>query len=82
MDLTVEEILVIIAPELADYDSAGAIAVAELEIAPGLCGNKRPLLVAYLAAHIITIGNREMVLQEQYRALQRAKPLLRTELVN
>lgn len=58
MDLTVEEILAIIAPELADYDSAGAIAIAELEIAPGLCGKKRPLLVAYLAAHIITIGNR------------------------
>lgn len=56
--MTVEEILAIIAPDLAGYDSAGAIAIAEMEIAPNLCGDKRPLLVAYLAAHIITIGNR------------------------
>ena len=58
MDLTAEEILAIIAPELADFDTNGAIAVAELQVAPGLCGKKRPLLVAYLAAHIFTIGNR------------------------
>ena len=58
MNLTVEEILAIIAPELADYDASGAIAVANMQIAPNLCGDKRPLLVAYLAAHIITIGNR------------------------
>jgi hypothetical protein len=52
------EILVVIAPEFIDMDSTGAIAVAEMQIASGLCGDRRPLLVAYLAAHILTIANK------------------------
>lgn len=47
-----------IAPDLSGSDVSGAIDVAEMQIADGLCGDKRPLLVAYLAAHIITLSKR------------------------
>jgi len=48
----------IIAAEFATADLSGAISAAELKIRDGLGGDKRPLLVAYLAAHIHTIANR------------------------
>jgi hypothetical protein len=54
---TPAELLVIIAPEFKDIDYSGAITVAEMQIAPNLCGDMRPLLVAYLAAHVLTIAN-------------------------
>lgn len=50
--MSVEDILLEIAPEFAGEDLSGVIAIAELRIRPGFCGDKRPLLVAYLAAHI------------------------------
>ncbi len=52
-------LLPVIAPEFAGVDLPAAIEVADMQIAPGLCGDKRPLLVAYLAAHILTIGKRK-----------------------
>lgn len=51
------EYFIIIAPEFKDIDYSGAIEVANIQIAPDLCGAKRPLLVAYLAAHTLTIAN-------------------------
>lgn len=51
-------LLATIAPEFATVDATGAIGVAELQIAAGLCGDQRPLLVAYLAAHILTVAGR------------------------
>lgn len=57
--MTPEELLVIIAPEFTGVDASGAISVADMQIADGLCGDKRPLLVAYLAAHILTVGKRD-----------------------
>lgn len=51
-------ILPVIASEFAATDATDAIALAELQIAPGLCGDRRPMLVAYLAAHILTIAAR------------------------
>ena len=57
MSLTPAQILPTIAPELTG-DQSAVIAIAEMQIAPGLCGDKRPLLVAYLAAHIATLGQR------------------------
>jgi hypothetical protein len=54
---TPAEYLVIIAPEFKNIDFVGALQVAELQISAGLCGDKRPLLVAYLAAHVLTIAN-------------------------
>ena len=57
--MTPADILIIIAPEyVGNPNATGAILVAEMEVAPGLCGDKRPLLVAYLAAHILTVGGR------------------------
>lgn len=56
--MTPAEILPTIAPEFALIDADDAIAIAEMQIADGLCGDKRPLLVAYLAAHILTMGKR------------------------
>lgn len=50
-------ILAVIAPELTG-DQSAVIAVAEMQIAAGLCGDKRPMLVAYLAAHIATLAQR------------------------
>lgn len=55
-----DELLAIIAPEFANIDATGAILVADMQISSKLCGDKRPLLVAYLAAHILTIGGRKM----------------------
>jgi Protein of unknown function (DUF4054) len=55
---TPAELIIVIAPEYASIDVSGAIDVAEMQIATGLCGDKRPLLVAYLAAHILTIGGK------------------------
>ncbi len=55
---TPSELFVIVAPEFKDIDYTGALMVADMEIAQGLCGDKRPLLVAYLAAHILTVANR------------------------
>lgn len=51
-------ILQTIAPEVCGATAVGAIAVADLQIAPGLCGDRRPMLVAYLAAHILTLTSR------------------------
>jgi len=51
-------ILLTIAPELSGVDATAAIAIAEMQIAASLCGDKRPLLVAYLAAHILTVAGR------------------------
>ncbi|MBT8412480.1 MAG: DUF4054 domain-containing protein [Octadecabacter sp.] len=51
-------LLPVIAPEFAGVDATDAIAVAEIQVAPGLCGDKRPLLIAYLTAHILSIGAR------------------------
>jgi len=55
---TPAELLADIAPEFDGIDTSGAITVADMQIAPNLCGDKRPLLVAYLAAHILTMGRR------------------------
>lgn len=55
---TADELLIIIAPEYSSVDVSGAIEVADMQIAIGLCGDKRPLLVAYLAAHILTVGGK------------------------
>lgn len=57
MSLTPAQILPTIAPELVG-DQSAVIAIAEMQIAPGLCGDKRPLLVAYMAAHIATLAKR------------------------
>jgi len=57
MSLTPAQILPTIAPELTG-DRSAVIAIADMQIAPGLCGDKRPLLVAYLAAHIATVAAR------------------------
>lgn len=56
--MTAESLLLIVAPEFTGVDASGAISVAEMQIADGLCGDKRPLLVAYLAAHILTMSKR------------------------
>lgn len=55
---TPAELLPTIAPEFSGVDASAAISVAEMQIAEGLCGDKRPLLVAYLAAHVLTLGQR------------------------
>ena len=54
---TPAEYLLIVAPEFKDIDYTGALEVAELRIPAGLCGDKRPLLVAYLAAHTLALAN-------------------------
>lgn len=59
--MTVAEILVLIAKEFSDLapeEIAGIITIADQQIAQGLCGDMRNTLVAYLAAHILTIANR------------------------
>jgi Protein of unknown function (DUF4054) len=55
---TAAQLLLIIAPEYASIDATGAITIADMQIATNLCGSKRPLLVAYLAAHILTVGGK------------------------
>lgn len=57
--MTPADLIPTIAPEFADVDTSAAIDVADMQIGPNLCGDKRPLLVAYLAAHILTIAGRE-----------------------
>ncbi len=80
-------ILPVIAPEFAAVDATDQIAVAEMQIATGLCGDRRPMLVAYLAAHILTLGQRggvsgpvtaqaEGQLSESYGATAMAKDSL------
>ena len=59
--MTVAEILVLIAKEFSNYEEAeinGVIELAEQQIAPNLCGDMRPQLVAYLTAHMLTMSNR------------------------
>ena len=51
-------ILPVIANEFDGVDATDIIALAEIQIKQGFCGNKRPLLVAYLAAHMLTISER------------------------
>lgn len=51
------DIIPVIAPELVG-DMSDFIAIAEMQVAPGLCGDMRPVLVAYLAAHTATLGQR------------------------
>lgn len=53
-----EELIPVIAPEFACKDTTQAITISEMQIAEGLCGERRPLLVAYLAAHIMALGLR------------------------
>lgn len=68
--MDVAAILAIIAPEFDGVDLTGAIAIAELQIGVGLCGDKRPLLVAYLAAHILTIARRKLGAGGDVRSLK------------
>jgi len=56
---TPAQILPVVASEFVGVDATDIIALAELQVAPGLCGDKRPMLVAYLAAHMLTIANRQ-----------------------
>lgn len=56
--MTPAELVRKIAPEFATVDLSGAILTAEMQIAADFGGDTRPLLVAYLAAHILTIGSR------------------------
>ena len=61
LSMAVADILVVIAKEFSDLPEAeiqGAIDVADRQIAPNLCGDNRPTLVAYLAAHVLTIANK------------------------
>jgi hypothetical protein len=53
-----EEIIPVIAAEFACKDATQAIELADMQIAPNLCGSRRPLLVAYLAAHIMALAQR------------------------
>lgn len=56
--MTPAEWIPVIAAELATVDLSGAISAAELRVVERLGGEKRSLLVAYLAAHIYTVGAR------------------------
>ncbi len=56
--MTAQEILAAIAPEFASIDPSGALTIADKQIAPNLGGDQRPMLIAYLAAHILTIANK------------------------
>lgn len=56
-----EDILPIIAPDYAVLDTSGYLALAELQVGQfdcGPCAELRPTMVAYLAAHMITVANR------------------------
>jgi hypothetical protein len=55
-----EQIFRIIASEFEDVDPSGAIAVADMQVATSIRANKRALLVAYLAAHILTVSGRKL----------------------
>jgi hypothetical protein len=54
----VEEIIPVIAPEFGCRDTSLVIEIAEMQVGENLCGKKRPMLVAYLAAHILALGER------------------------
>ena len=60
--MSIAEKLVTIAPEFAEVAIADMITLADLQIANNLCNNveKRELIVAYLAAHMLTIANRKL----------------------
>ena len=53
MDLSIEEILLAIAPEFSGLDNTAMIAIANSSIAANLCGDNRNTLVAYKAAYMI-----------------------------
>ncbi|MBE0434617.1 MAG: DUF4054 domain-containing protein [Methylomicrobium sp.] len=56
--MTPTEILSVIAPTLAKSANAGdAVALADMQIGAKLCPDKRPMIVAYLAAHILALSN-------------------------
>lgn len=55
---TAAQLLPTIAPEFSGTDTSAAIDVAEMQIGINVGGDKRPLLVAYLAAHVLTLGQR------------------------
>ena len=57
---TPADLIATIAPEFVDSAQLnGAIDIADMQTAEGLCGDKRPLLVAYLAAHVLTLASRK-----------------------
>lgn len=55
---TAAELLQTIAPEISGLDAFAAIGVAEMQVGINVGGDKRPLLVAYLAAHVLTLAQR------------------------
>lgn len=59
--MTEKEIFELIAPQLLEDEEAvdDAIKVANIQIAEGFCGDKRPLLIAYLAAHLLVLAQRQ-----------------------
>lgn len=57
--MTASEIFDLIAPELASsINKTNALDLAEIQIKANFCGDKRPMLVAYLAAHILSLSLR------------------------
>lgn len=60
--MSVADKLQIVAPEFNGADNSGMIDIAELQVATNLCGGgeRRDLIVAYLAAHMLTIANRKL----------------------
>jgi len=53
------DLIPVIAPDLAaDPQLSGAIAIADGQIGPLIGGSQRDTLVAYLAAHILTLAKR------------------------
>ena len=58
MDLSIEEILLAIAPEFSGLDNTAIIAIANSLIAPSFCGDNRNTLVAYRAAHMIDVAQK------------------------
>lgn len=59
--MTVAQILVLIAKEFEDLPANevdAVIALADMQVAKGLCGQNRNTLVAYLTAHMLTIAGK------------------------
>lgn len=57
--MTASEIFDLIAPELlSNINKTSALDLAEIQIKADFCGDKRPMLVAYLAAHILSMSLR------------------------
>lgn len=56
--MTVDDIVAVIAPQLVGQDLTGAIELAQMTLAQGVCDDKRDMLIAYLVAHILTLANR------------------------